>query len=277
MIQFKNVSKIYVDKDKATLGLRDVNLELNDTGVVAICGESGSGKSTFLKLLAKLDSPTEGEIIIDFKNTSEYDLDEMDDYRFQNISFIYQDYNLIESMSVIDNVMMPLLIKNYSIKDAKTKALDAIARVGIESLKDKKCNKLSGGEKQRCAIARAIALDTKIIASDEPTANLDSETAKGIVSLLASLGEDHLVVIVTHNFDEIKDFATRRILFKNNEIALDEELSKEKKSLKEYKKSDVISFKKMIQMSFYNSFRSFSKAFIMIFTGLIFSLLHLLL
>lgn len=273
MIQFKNVSKIYVDKDKATLGLRDVNLELNDTGVVAICGESGSGKSTFLKLLAKLDSPTEGEIIIDFKNTSEYDLDEMNDYRFQNISFIYQDYNLIESMSVIDNVMMPLLIKNYSIKDAKTKALDAIARVGIESLKDKRCNKLSGGEKQRCAIARAIALDTKIIASDEPTANLDSETAKGIVSLLASLGEDHLVVIVTHNFDEIKDFATRRILFKNNEIALDEELSQKKGILQVYKKSDVISFKKMIQMSFYNSFRSFNKAFIMILTGLIFSLL----
>ena len=254
MIQFKNVSKIYVDKDKATLGLRDVNLELNDTGVVAICGESGSGKSTFLKLLAKLDSPTEGEIIIDNKNTSEYDLDEMNDYRFQNISFIYQDYNLIESMSVIDNVMMPLLIKNYSIKDAKTKALDAIARVGIESLKDKKCNKLSGGEKQRVAIARAIVNDPDIILADEPTGALDTETSIQIMDLLKKISKDKLIVMVTHNPELAEKYSTRIVKLVDGKITTDSNPIKEKEKIEIRKDSKIVMIWVEYQSGSYNCF-----------------------
>ena len=276
MIKFKDVSKIYVNNNKAVLGLRNINLELDDTGFVAICGESGAGKSTFLKLLAKIESPTEGEIIIDGKNTSEYDIDEMNDYRFQNIAFIYQDYNLIESLKVIDNVIIPLLIRNYSYKEAELKAQDAIKRVGIEKLANKKCSELSGGEKQRCAIARALVTNSRIIATDEPTANLDSKTAKEIISLLASLSKDRLVVIVTHNFDEIKDYANRRIIFKNNEIIFDENLIRNENNSKKSLNYIMISLKKLIVMSLINSFNSLSKAFMMILASILFIVLTII-
>ena len=269
MISFKNVSKIYVDKDKATIGLHNLNLDLEETGIVAVSGESGSGKSTFLKLLAKLDSPTEGEIIIDGKNTSEYDLDEMDLYRFNNISFIYQDFNIIESMNVLQNVMLPLLIRNYEYKVAKEKAILLIEKVALKDLIYKNCNKLSGGEKQRCAIARALASETKIIACDEPTANLDSDNAKEIIRILSELSKDRLLVIVTHNYEEIKDYATKRIVFKNNELILDEKLTE----IRESKSIDIsfnpITKKNIFKLSFVKSFLSISKACIMIFTSII--------
>ena len=270
MIQFKNISKIYINNDKAVLGLKNINLELDDAGLIAICGESGSGKTTFLKILSKMDSPTEGEIIIDGINTSEYDLDEMNDYRFQNISFIYQDYNLIESMTILDNVMMPLIIRNYSYKEAKKISLEMIKKVGLENLKSQKCNKLSGGEKQRCAIARALVTNSKIIISDEPTANLDFKTSKEIITLLSSLSKDRLVVIVTHNYDEIKEYADRRIILKNNEIFLDERLNYIKNNLNPQLKSNNISFKNLIYVSFVNSLKSFSKAIIMFLASAIF-------
>ena len=250
MIQFKNVSKIYIDKDRATIGLKNINIDINEMGIVAILGESGSGKSTFLKLLATLDSPTEGEIIIDGKNTSEYDLDEMTSYRFQNISFIYQDYHLVETMSVLDNVMMPLLIRNYSYKEAKELAKKAIFDVGLDKLIHKRCNKLSGGEAQRCAIARALVTNTKIIACDEPTANLDSKNASEIIKLLAKLGKDRLVLIITHNFHELEEVADRRIVFKNNEIILDEKINVVESASNLRKECESITFKNLIKMSY---------------------------
>lgn len=276
MIQLKNVTKIYVDNDKATIGLKDINLTIEDTGVIAICGESGSGKSTLLKLLAKHDSPTYGEIIVDEVNTSDYDLDEMNEYRFQNISFIYQDYNLIESMTVLDNVMMPLLIRDFDSKQAKAKAEHAIKEVGLSQLIHKKCNKLSGGEKQRCAIARAIVNNSKIIISDEPTANLDPKTAKEIISLLSSLSKGRLVLISTHNFEEIKDFVNRRLVLKNSEIILDETLKNTDDCVYKEEKSKHLSFKKLIKLSFFSIFKSYSKALMMILTSIIFSIVILI-
>lgn len=270
MISFKNVSKIYVDKDKATIGLRNINLDIENTGIIAVCGESGSGKSTFLKLLAKLDSPTEGEILIDGKNTSEYDLDEMDSYRFQNVSFVYQDFNIIESISVLDNVMMPLLIRNYDYHEAKMKALDVINDVGIGKLANKKCSKLSGGEKQRCAIARALVIDSKIIACDEPTANLDSDTASDIISILSRLSKGRLLIIVTHNYDQIKKYATRRICLSNNEVVLDERLNPQDEVSKDDNSYDSLSFKNTFRYSFYKLFLNFSKTFMLLLTSILF-------
>ena len=270
MIQFKNVSKIYIDKDRATIGLKNINIDINEMGIVAILGESGSGKSTFLKLLAKLDSPTEGEIIIDGKNTSEYDLDEMTSYRFQNISFIYQDYHLVETMSVLDNVMMPLLIRNYSYKEAKELAKKAIFDVGLDKLIHKRCNKLSGGEAQRCAIARALVTNTKIIACDEPTANLDSKNASEIIKLLAKLGKDRLVLIITHNFHELEEVADRRIVFKNNEIILDEKINVVESASNLRKECESITFKNLIKMSFLNLFKNLSNALFILVASLLF-------
>ena len=165
MIHLENVTKIYTNNKKSTVGIKNITLDLPSTGIIAVVGESGSGKSTFLKVLAKIEDIDEGEIYIDGEETSDYTLKEMNAFNVNNVSFIYQFFNIIENLTVLENVMMPLLLNNYSKEDSKEKALELIKKVGLEALINTKCKKLSGGEEQRCAIARALVTDSRIILS----------------------------------------------------------------------------------------------------------------
>ena len=222
MIKLQNVSKYYASGDNnVSLGLHNVSLEMNKGEIIGVVGESGSGKSTFLNVISMLDTFEDGEIFYDGVPASSLNQEEIGEFRKQHIGFIFQNYNLIDSYTVLQNVLMPLLIKGVTGKEAKEKAKEIIKKVGLEHRMHHKGTKLSGGEKQRCVIARALASDSEILACDEPTGNLDSKTGREIIELIRDVAKDKLVIIVTHNYDELKDIITRRLTFADGNLIED--------------------------------------------------------
>lgn len=233
MLELKNVSKYYNTSNIVTVGLKKINLKLQKNEIVAITGESGSGKSTLLNVICGVDTYEDGEMYFKGEETSYFNQDDMDEYRKKHVAFIYQSYNIIDSYTTIENVMVPLLLKGYTKKEAHSRALELLKKVGLEKRIYTKGIKLSGGEKQRCVIARALATDCEILACDEPTGNLDSETGKQIIELIHEVSKDKLVLIVTHNYDEIKDIVTRNIKIHDGEVIEDKAFSSPEPSSKE--------------------------------------------
>jgi len=221
MIKLVNVSKIYNNNGVLTTGLHNVSLEFQKGEIVAIVGESGSGKSTLLNVLTKIDTFDEGEYYYKGNETSYFDIKDMDDFRKNKIGFIFQNYNILDSYTVLENVMLPLLIKGMKRRDAKKRAIEIIKKVGLYPRIKNRGTNLSGGEKQRCVIARALAADCDILACDEPTGNLDSNTSKDIINLIKEVADDKLVFIVTHNFEQVKDICTRKIVIHDSEVIED--------------------------------------------------------
>ena len=210
MLSLKDIGKIYVSEGNVTVGIRGVNLNFDRGEFVAITGKSGSGKSTLLNVISGMDSYEEGELYVDGQPTSHYVQSDFEEYREKYISFIFQDYNIIESFTVLQNVELALM----GIEDPKARrerALELIERVGLSSHIQHKGSKLSGGQKQRTVIARALAKDSPIILADEPTGNLDSKTSDEIIELLYEVSRDKLLIIVTHNFEEVEKYATRHV------------------------------------------------------------------
>ena len=235
----KDVGKIYVSDENVAVGIRGVNLSFERGEFVAVTGKSGSGKSTLLNVISGMDTYEEGEIYIDGEPTSHYLQPEWEQYREKYISFIFQDYNIIESFTVLQNVELAL----FNIEDKKERrerALNLIHRVGLSSHANQKGSKLSGGQKQRTVIARALAKNSPIILADEPTGNLDSETSKQIIELLREVSKDKLLILVTHNFDEVSEYATRHIRIFDGTVEFDHVIKKSEPSEKteEAKKED---------------------------------------
>ena len=210
LLTLKDIGKIYVSEGNVAVGIRGVNLSFDRGEFVAITGKSGSGKSTLLNVISGMDSYEEGELYIEGQTTSHYLQPEWEEYRQKYISFIFQDYNIIESFTVLQNVELALM----HIEDKKARrerAMELIRRVGLASHVKQKGSKLSGGQKQRTVIARALAKDSPIILADEPTGNLDSATSKEIIELLREVSKDKLLIVVTHNFEQVEDYATRHV------------------------------------------------------------------
>jgi len=210
LLTLKDVGKIYVSDGNVAVGIRGVNLSFERGEFVAVTGKSGSGKSTLLNVISGIDSYEEGELYIEGQSTSHHLQPEWEEYREKYISFIFQDYNIIDSFTVLQNVELALM----HIEDRyerKAKALELIRRVGLTSHLNQKGSKLSGGQKQRTVIARALAKNSPIILADEPTGNLDSATSKEIIELLREVSKDKLLIVVTHNFDEVASYATRHV------------------------------------------------------------------
>jgi ABC-type lipoprotein export system ATPase subunit/ABC-type antimicrobial peptide transport system permease subunit len=226
MIKLVNVSKYYSSNNVIALGLRKVNLELHRNEFVAIVGESGSGKTTLLNVVSGIDSYEDGEMYINGKETSYYSVSDMEDYRKSYIAFVFQSYNLIDAYTVLQNVEAPLILTGYPKEKIRDRAKEIIRKVGLEDHMNHKATKLSGGQKQRVVIARALAKDCPIIAADEPTGNLDSKSAKQIIELLHEISKEKLVIIVTHDFSQVKDYATRKIRVFDGEIVEDIEMQK---------------------------------------------------
>ena len=218
MLKLENVSKFYYNKGIIASGFTKVNLELKIEEFVAIIGESGSGKSTLLNVISGLDSYEEGEMYINGKETSHYQEKDFENYRRKYIANIFQNFNLINSYTVYQNVELVLLLNGYKKHKVKKKILDIIEQVGLTKFKNTKVSKLSGGQKQRVAIARAMVKDTPIIVADEPTGNLDTESAKEVIEILKKVAKDKLVVVVTHNIEQIEDQATRIIKMHDGRI-----------------------------------------------------------
>jgi len=221
VIKLVNVSKYYSSNNIIALGLRKANLELSTNEFVAIVGESGSGKTTLLNVICGIDSYEEGEIYLNGEETSYYTTEEMESYRKKYVAFVFQTYNLIDSYTVLQNVEAPMILAGYPRKEIRRRALEIIERVGLSNHIHHKATKLSGGQKQRVVIARALAKDCPIIAADEPTGNLDSESGKQILELLYEISKDKLVIVVTHDYDQIKQYATRKIRIYDGEIVED--------------------------------------------------------
>lgn len=239
MLKLKNVSKFYYSKGVIASGFSKVNLELNMGEFVVITGESGSGKSTLLNVLSGLDTYEEGEMYINGQETSHYNEADFEEYRRKYVGNIFQNFNLINSYTVYQNVELALLLNGEKKEEVKDKVNDIIEKVGLSNFSKTKCSKLSGGQKQRVAIARALAKETPIIVADEPTGNLDTESAAEIIKLLSEIAKDKLVIIVTHNLEQVEHHATRLIKMHDGKILEDKVINKpileEKDFSREYK------------------------------------------
>ncbi len=218
MIELRNVSKYYNNKGKIAAGLSKVDLELKPGEFVVITGESGSGKTTLLNVISGLDTYEEGEMFIDGKETSHYSAADFEDYRKKYISNIFQEFNLVNSYTVAQNVELVLKANGWKPEAAETRVKEIVDRVGLADFANTKVSKLSGGQMQRVAIARALSQDTEIIIADEPTGNLDSKAAADIAGLLSEISEDKLVIVVTHNIDRFQSYATRCIRMHDGKV-----------------------------------------------------------
>ena len=248
MLKLKQVSKFYYNKGIITSGFNKINLDLKIGEFVAITGESGSGKSTLLNVIAGLDSYEEGEMYIDSKETSHYNESDFEVYRKKYIGNIFQNFNLVNSYTVYQNVELVLLINGFKKKDVKEKIYNILKQVDLFKYKKTKVSKLSGGQKQRVAIARALAKDTPIILADEPTGNLDTKSAESIIKLLSDISSTKLVVIVTHNYEQIEKYVTRKIVMHDGKIIEDTKL-------KDVESVEEIPATKFSETTIFNKFR----------------------
>lgn len=270
MLKLENVSKIYYTNGIVATGISKVNLELNIGEFVVITGESGSGKSTLLNVISGIDSYEEGEMYINGKETSHYTEKDFEEYRKKYIANIFQSFNLINSYTVYQNVELVLLLNGYKRKQIKKKVLDIIDKVGLTKFKNTKVSKLSGGQKQRVAIARAIVKDTPIIVADEPTGNLDTKSAYEIIELLKNVAKDKLVVIVTHNIEQVEKYATRIIKMHDGKMIQNTEIKNINEDSKITQASGKnITIPNQYRLGIRNTFNIFSK-FILLFIVFIF-------
>jgi putative ABC transport system ATP-binding protein len=218
MIEVKNVSKKYKMGKEVVTALNDVTVKINDGEFVAIVGPSGSGKSTLMHLVGGLDSPTSGNIYVDGNDISKLKDKAKSKYRNQTIGFVFQAFNLENTQTALENVMMPLIFAGISVKERKQKAKTALEMVGLGDQIKHKPNEMSGGQRQRVSIARALVNQPQIIFADEPTGNLDSKNGELIMKLLNDLNEKgYTIIMVTHNMEEAKK-AKRLITIKDGEI-----------------------------------------------------------
>ena len=219
MLTLKHLKKIYKTKSLTQVALNDVNVNFRKNEFVTILGQSGSGKTTLLNVIGGLDNYDYGELIINGKSTKNFKDNDWDYYRNSCVGFIFQNYNLINHISVYKNVELALTLSNS--KDKRKKVMDALKKVGLEKHVNKKPNELSGGQMQRVAIARALVNDPKIILADEPTGALDSKNSIMIMELIKKVAKDKLVIMVTHNKELAKKYASRIIELKDGVIIND--------------------------------------------------------
>ena len=214
----ENVSKHYGKGESLVRALDNVDLEINEGEFVAIIGKSGSGKSTLLHMIGGLDIPTSGKVYIDNKNIFTLKEEELAVFRRRKIGFIFQSYNLIPSLNVWENVVLPIGLDGREVDEPFIKEL--LKSLGLENKHDVLPNTLSGGQQQRVAIARALATRPAIILADEPTGNLDSKTSDEVMSILKSMSKKYsqTLVMITHD-DSIAQMADRVIFIEDGRVS----------------------------------------------------------
>lgn len=218
MLKLKNIKKDYKIGDFIQHALKNISVSFRKNEFVAILGPSGSGKTTLLNIIGGLDRYDSGDLIIDGKSTKSFKDKDWDAYRNHAVGFIFQSYNLISHISVLENVEMGMTLSGVSAAERRKKALELLEKVGLKDHAHKRPNQLSGGQMQRVAIARALANDPKIILADEPTGALDSKTSTQIMELIKEIAKDKLVIMVTHNAELAKDYASRIVSMKDGVI-----------------------------------------------------------
>jgi ABC-type lipoprotein export system ATPase subunit len=233
MIELKQVNKIYKCQ-KNVRALKNVSLSFTDTGMVFILGKSGSGKSTLLNLIGGIDECSSGEIFFRGSNICTFNQRQVDYYRNYHIGFVFQEFNLINQLSVEDNISVALEIQNHKRDKVKSKILDSLLEVDMEGFGNRKASNLSGGEKQRISIARALIKKPEIILADEPTGNLDLDSGSKILAVLKKLSKERLIIVVTHDKESAYKYGDRVITLSDGEITSDKYITNKSNNTNKY-------------------------------------------
>ena len=218
MLELKNIKKDYVMGEYDVHALRGVDVSFRNNEFVAILGPSGCGKTTLLNIIGGLDQYTEGDLLINGRSTKDYNDRDWDTYRNHSIGFVFQSYNLIPHLSLLQNVELALTISGITREERRRRAAEALEQVGLGDQLTKKPNQVSGGQSQRVALARALVTNPDIILADEPTGALDSETSVQVLDLLKEIAQDKLVIMVTHNADLAERYANRTIRMRHHAV-----------------------------------------------------------
>ncbi len=218
MIELNKITKIYNPKEVECIALDGIDLKIEEGSMVALMGPSGSGKSTLLNIIGAMDTATSGKYMYEETEVSKLKGAKLNKFRKEHIAFVFQQFALMDKYTVLENVELPLLIRNVSKKERRKKAIEVLKSLGIEKLKDKRPAKLSGGEKQRCAVARAIAADVPLILADEPTGALDSTNGKKLMEIFTELNKKGKTVIVVTHDENVASYCDRIIRLKDGRI-----------------------------------------------------------
>ncbi|MDH7574993.1 MAG: ABC transporter ATP-binding protein [Candidatus Saccharicenans sp.] len=223
IIRLENIVRIYQIGETQVQALRGITYSLNYSEFLAIMGPSGSGKTTLMSILGLLDRPTSGQYFLEGVDVSKLSRDEMAAIRNRKIGFVFQNFNLLSRTSALENVELPMIYSHISSKEAREKAMKALAAVGLKGWEHHRTNQLSGGQMQRVAIARALVNDPTLILADEPTGNLDSKTGAEIMDIFCRLNQERNItlIMVTHD-PVIASYARRRLYLKDGQIVGEE-------------------------------------------------------
>jgi len=222
LIKINDLTKDYINDELVTPALRGVSFEIKQGEFVAVMGSSGSGKSTLMHIIGFLDKLTSGSYFFDGEDISHFDDEKLADIRNRKVGFIFQSYNLLPRISVLDNVLLPTIYTQYLDKEEiKDKAIKLLDKVGLSHRMKHRSNQLSGGEQQRVAIVRALINDPRLILADEPTGNLDSKSGQEVMEILQDLNEDgHAILMVTHE-KYVAECARRMLELKDGKVVYD--------------------------------------------------------
>jgi putative ABC transport system ATP-binding protein len=219
LIEMGNIKKDYYLGETVVHALQGIDLRIDRGEFVAIWGPSGSGKTTLLNLIGAIDEPSAGDLAIAGRDVHSLSDNERSELRNDSIGFIFQSFNLIPVLSALENVMLPLQLKETSTKEAKARALSRLAEVGLSQFVDHRPFKMSGGQRQRVSIARALVNSPSLVIADEPTANLDSETARMIISLMRELNEKEKTTFIFSTHDQrLLDRVRRQVRLEDGRI-----------------------------------------------------------
>jgi|TARA_B110000444_G_scaffold260454_1_gene307490 putative ABC transport system ATP-binding protein len=222
VIEAKNISKLYKQADQEIRALDDVTINFKQGEFTAIVGPSGSGKTTFLNTIGGLDSPTQGQVIIDNKDITKLNSNQLIDFRLTNIGFVFQSYNLIPVLTAKENVEFIMLMQGYSKLTRDKRSQELLEAVGLKEQLNRRPNQLSGGQQQRVAVARALASKPKFILADEPTANLDSASTANLLDTMRELNkEENMTFIFSTHDQRVIDRANRIITLEDGKILSD--------------------------------------------------------
>lgn len=225
VIHITGLSKAYQTSAGLFPALKDVNLTIQTGEFVAIMGHSGSGKSTFMNILGCLDAASVGDYELDGRSVAELNRDELALLRNRTIGFVFQGFNLLQRMTLLDNVALPLIYAGVKHEERSQRARELLAKVGLENKANSLPNQISGGQQQRVAIARALVNRPSLLLADEPTGNLDSHTSEEIMSLFESLNNEGITIVLVTHENDIAQHAKRQVRFHDGSIVSDQVIS----------------------------------------------------